>query len=494
MKTASAYLFGKNFSGAVNAALVARVMDQARSLRAQAAAVPQEYIIGVLERTGKLFAAGPWRETALKHLKASVDFSPAMTEKTLDILPELLSADELEKRISLELLVCPGKDGYAYRPGYDGAVKVSPKGVVLHVGAGNVFLGIIDSLVLGILTRNVNVVKTSSSGSRFAVMFANALKECDTKGLLADKLAILSWHGGEQEIERAAVSKSDAVFVWGGRDAILSYRRLAPENVAVTGFGPKVSFGVVMPSAVELNLAGAVRDAVRDAALWDQSACASAHTLYLICPDRGSRSALLKKTVALCAEEFSAFEKFLPQGRISDDEKVEILRARELAKIDAATGAAVWQSSFPASSWTVIGEEDSAFRISPLNRVLYVKCAGSLEEIAGLLLPHKGFLQTAGIAGTFEERKQAADAFAPLGVARITRLGKMLESVQGSPHDGLYPMSELVNFVGVEGGQTKLDRFAELVDFARTNSPFYREFYKGLGKIRTLADFASLPF
>ncbi len=497
MKIPSSYIFGKPFSGELTADKTAEIMRQARAFTAEAAAVPLDYIYDTLARTGALFAdpKGEWRCAARAHLKGSISFSPQMTELTLDILPQILSRAELEKRVSLELVVSPDANGFASRPGYDGVVKVSPRGVVLHVGAGNVFLGIVDSLLLGILTRNVNVVKTASSGSNFAVLFLRALEKCDRKKLLVSRMAVLNWKGGADAVEREAVTGSDAVFVWGGAEAVLHYRRLAPETVTVTGFGPKVSFGAAMPSALELDARAVARAAVNDAALWDQSACACAHVLYLVCPQAKKRAALLDKMVSLCAEEFVAFEQKLPQGRMSDDEKVETLRARELAKVDAATGKAAFKSGFPEHGWTVIAETGPEFKISPLNRVLYVKCAATLTEIAEQLKPYRGYVQTAGIAGNFREKKEAASVFAPLGVARVTDLGKMLESPAGSPHDGRFPMSELVNFVGVEGGQTKLDRFAELIDFARKNSPFYRDFYKGIKKeIRTLTDFGQLPF
>ncbi|MDD4005028.1 MAG: acyl-CoA reductase [Elusimicrobiaceae bacterium] len=497
MKIPASCIFGKPFSGALAPDKVAAVLKTARLLAPAAAAVPPAYIIDVLVRAGALFGAknGAWRAAAREHLKETIPFSEPMTELTLDIIPHMLARGELERRLALELVVPPDPDGFAARPGYDGVIKVVPKGVVLHVGAGNVFLGVVDSLVLGILTRNVNIVKTSSSGSNFAALFVKALAACDKKNMLVPNIAVLNWKGGSEAIERAAVSGSDAVFVWGGAEAVNHYRRLAPETVAVTGFGPKVSFGLAMPSALDLDARAVARAAVRDAGLWDQSACACAHELYLVCPRKAKRAKLLAAMTELCAEEFAALERGLPQGRMSDDEKVETLRARELAKVDAAAGRAELRSGFPRHGWTVIAETDSAFKISPLNRVLYVKCAGSLEEIGRMIAPYRGYVQTAGIAGNFREKKEAASVFAPLGVARITDLGKMLQSPAGSPHDGRFPMSELVSFAGVEGGQTKLDRFAELISYARRKSPFYRDFYKGLKtEIRTLEEFAQLPF
>lgn len=458
--------------------------------------IPIESILETLAKTGELFRdkKSRYRKLALLHLKKHIPFSPAVVEKSLDILPELLGSAELSKRMQLELFLPYALESPVERRGYEGFVRAVPKGVVLHVGAGNVFLGIIDSLVLGILTKNVNIVKLPSAGSSFAVLFAQALRECDPKGVISGSIAVLSWPGGETKLEGAVLKHCDAVFIWGGEEAVLSYQKLAPANVHVTGFGPKMSLGIATKEAVEnegmASIAGKI---ARDVSLWDQSACASPHTLYFVCPEADKSEALLRDFAAKAEKAFREMQKEFPQGRLSEDEKVEITKARELAKVDAALGQAFRKSSFPRTHWTVICEKSGAFRISPLNRVLYVKCAASLEQIRENLLPYKGYIQTVGVSGSLEERKRISKLFSPLGIARVTRLGEMLSYVTGSPHDGTFPMRELVNWVGIEGRPSVTDRVCELVEFAKAGSPFYKKHFAGQSRTVSLSGFEKLP-
>jgi len=466
-------------------------MLQARRNAAAAASIPTEYVLDALSGAGRLLRAGsPLRREALAHLRESIPFSRPVIQQTLDILPSLLDRAELEKRMSLELFLPRALEGFIVREGYRGMVRAAPRGVVLHVGAGNVFLGIVDSLILGLLTKNVNVVKVSSSGSHFPVLFARAVAACDRKGLLAKAMAVLSWPGGRRELEEAALKGCDAAFIWGSDEAVASYKRLSPPKVHVVGFGAKVSLAVVVQSALRAEPPEALAaKAAFDASRWDQSACSSPHTVYLI----GARRAQLERFAGALARAFAEIQKASPQGALSDDEKVEITKAREMAKVDAALGKASVRSSFPTPHWTVITEKDPAFKVSPLNRVIYVKSLPSAAALALALRPYRGFLQTAGVAGSMQERCAIASLLSPLGVGRVTALGEMLSTVTGSPHDGTFPMRELVSWISVEGEASPAQRLCELARFAGKRSAFYRKRFGRLAQPRTLGDFLKLP-
>jgi len=82
----------------------------------------------------------------------------------------------------------------------------------------------------------------------------------------------------------------------------------------------------------------------------------------------------------------------------------------------------------------------------------------------------------------------------PAGIARVVRLGKMLEESNGSPHDGIFPMMSLVNWLPIEEKPSQLDRLSELVDHARSRSPFYKRHFKDVPRIVSLEDFQKAPF
>ena len=160
---------------------------------------------------------------------------------------------------------------------------------------------------------------------------------------------------------------------------------------------------------------------------------------------------LQKEYLQKITEAFNAFAKKMPQGRLSPDEQVEITKARELAKIDRASGTAQSASSFPATSWTVIFEDDPAFRVSPLNRVLYIKCVEKPEEVLKQMMPFKGYIQTVGIAGSLRERQRLGRLFAKAGIARVTRLGDMrYELIPADDKTRIYDAVAVAAVLGVD--------------------------------------------
>lgn len=498
MNKKNAYLFGRGLyrSAPWTPAEVERICLRARAAAPALAAAPQDYILDTLDAVGRFCGdrRGAWYKEAYREMKAYSGFSGETVGLLLDSLPRMFSRAETEKRLRLELGLPGVLDGCVERDGYAGQVTASPRGAVLHVGAGNVFIGVLDSLLMGLLTRNAAVVKAASGGEAGVVHFLGALKRCDRRGLLARSVAALGWPGGERAVELAAARSVDAVVAWGGEQAVAAWRAAAPSTTHVAAFGPKMSLAVVLPSALAAEGAAAVAEKIaRDAAFCEQQACASPQNVFIVDPALRARDPLAKEFRLALAAGFRKAAKEIPPGPLSFDEQAELTRARGLAKIDAATGAAALESAYPSTDWTVIAEKDARFRPSPLNRALYVKCVSSISEVEKAVAARRGLVQTVGVAGTLAERRELARRLSPLGVARVTRAGAMLEAPAGSPHDGTFPMRELVRFTGVEGEPSAADRLGELVEHARKNSPFYRKFYKGLAPVASPADFLKVP-
>ncbi len=497
MEIKNAYIFGEEIKKDYwTPAEIRELSAAAAQKRKKIFSVQREYIVSCLSKTGRFFSdpKSPYLAAARKHLAETVTFSPQMTQETLNIIPSLLSKSEINKRMNLEMFFPYALDTAMERHGYDGLLRALPKGVVLHIGAGNVFLGILDSFLLGLVTKNVNIIKLSSSGSNFLNIFASALKEADDKKLIYDSFAILNWGGGKKELEKEIVSGCDAVFVWGGAEAVENYKKIAPVNVKVEGFGPKTSFGLIFESRFEKEgFEKIANKVVKDCSMWDQSACSNMHTLYIIGPKASAEKKALKLLKSL-RPAFEAFQNKLPQGRLDRDEEAEITRHRQLAVCDKALKQAEFDSSFPTPHWTAIYEKSPAYRISPLNRVLYIKTAESLDELKKELMPYRGYLQTAGIEGNILEKKSVIENFFDLGLARFAALGNMLEGKTGSPHDGVFPMMSLVNWVSLEEKPKNEDRLIEIVRHAREKSRFYAGHYSGCGEVLDLNSFRALPF
>lgn len=449
-------------------------------------------IIEVLDKVGRVFQdeESSYYKEALRDLEENIKFSPQMIKETLQLVPQILSKKSLERRLALELVDPYALDKVVERDNYDGYLKAYPKGVVFHVGAGNVFIGVLDSLVCGIITKNINIVKVSSKGSDFMRIFARAVRDVDKKGIISDTFAILKWKGGERAIEERIIKLADLIMVWGGYDVSDYYKKNTPFYIDVEIFGPKTSFGILFEDYIEsVGYKEIARRIVKDVAMWDQGACSNMHDLYIVCSKREEK-AIVKRLIAELGKAFDEFEKNFPQGRIDPDEMVEILKTRELACVDASFSLAELKAK---KNYTIIYEKDPSYKLSPLNRTLYIKTVRSLTEILKNIKPYKHYLQTIGIGGSISQKKEVAKEFFSSGGIRFTDIGKMTEGVDGSPHDGRFVLSRLVRWVGIEGKGFVAEKLVELVRFAKENSSFYRGFYKGI-EVRRLDDIKKLPF
>src|SRR5690606_35136271 len=230
----------------------ARVWEQAaawdalRPLRKELAATPVHAIIDVLDSFSSQWVPGsPAYNAALAELIKESGFNPQEVEKTLSILPTLLSRASLEKRLRSEFKPLSVLDGFVKTPGFAGKVKATPLGIVLHVTAGNVFLSSIDSLVMGLVTKNLSIVKVSGQNKFFPNFFAQKLIEHDERKIISNKFAILHWKGGERSIEDLFKKKVNGIIAWGGEEMIESYRKDLPPAVKFLDFGPKISVQVI---------------------------------------------------------------------------------------------------------------------------------------------------------------------------------------------------------------------------------------------------------
>jgi phenylacetate-CoA ligase len=318
-------------------------------------------------------------------------------------------------------------------------VRTTPKGVILHVTAGNVFLSSIDSLIMGFLTKNLSIVKVSSSNQFFPFFFASKLKAFDKKNILSDKFSVLHWKGGDSETETFMASKVNLIIAWGGEEMIQSYQKVLPQGVKLLDFGPKISLQVITQKSLEnKNLKLVCEAIVRDVIPWDQSACASPQNLYL---QEGIDENLF------IAELNAAFEAAPPRGELSDDEAVEVLKE----KFRGYYSELMENGKVSEGPQHLLHLEKNKFiKPSPLGRSLIIKRFKNADDLFNHLEPFSYYLQSCSYLFTESEKASYLDTLSLTGIKRFAPLGTITWGMEGAPHDGRFVLRELVNFIGDE--------------------------------------------
>ena len=505
------HVYGRRVTGDLTPEQVRAIIAEGRAKARSVAEVPVEHVLLVLERVGRAFAPGTaLHRDLLDRLPGEIGFSREMIALELSGLGMALSRPFLEGKLRSELGQLGAVDGWHRRPGCPLFQRAVPRGLVLHVASGNVSTTGVLSVVEGLLTRNVNVLKAASAATTLPACFAEALAEADPGGPLAGSVAVLVWSGEREPLHEPFLTEADAVVVWGGEDVVATYKQgLGPQGRLIA-YGPKVSAAFYGAECLtEVALPHAARNAARDVGLWDQNACSSAQAIYLEDPD-GSAA---PRFVRALAGALDALAEALPMGPLDLHERAEITKERELALSDQLLGQAtlvVPTSPDRRQAWTIIAKPDPTFELSPLFRTVTVKPVARLADAVAALAPWRAYFQTAGLAVAPARVGGLADALVAAGAHRVTRVGEMSGGAPGEPHDGVYGLGELVRwasldlpgaadicdgaaFVSRERAEaTSLAKRRLLVESLLPHAAYYRGRLAGI-HVREEADWLALP-
>ena len=486
---------------------IKEVMAKARTHVDQMRNVPEIYIIDILDRVGRVFedVDSPFCKEVAATMNRQLGWSEEMVVEGLRTISDILTQDHLTARLEADLGDIGYLDEFTYNPSFKGMVKAEPSGVISHVSAGNVFVGAVDTLVQGLITKNVNILKMSSADPVFPMIFADVLKKVDYKGVLSQAFALVPFKGGDKEVESVVKKESDTLVVYGGEETVKAYREGTGFHTKIIEYGPKYSLSII--SASELNddnINDVARDLARDFTMWEQSACSSPHAVFVDSAEKA------EKFAHALAEGLAHWAEKIPHSKIPLNEAVEILRTRELARVDKALGEAeLIIPSIDNQDWTVILQRKCIFKVSPHHRTAYVIVSPDHSTATiDALRSYGKFIQSISLLMPVGEKLAISDALSGIGADRITDIGMMARRKHGTPHDGTRGTSDMVRWVSIGSDKPfenpfdylpdekredfRLAKLNAFLNYVRNHSDFYRERIPE-GDLKSLKDISKLP-
>jgi len=302
---------------------------------------------------------------------------------------------------------------------------------LLHVVSENTAHAAFQSLLRGLVVGSHNTVKLPSAGlPGFAEAVAALPRE------LASLVTLLP------DLPPAWRTQFDALVVFGTDETLEWFARNTPARVRFLPHGQKLSIALVSGDAET-----AARLAARDVSRFDQRGCLSLHDVYLT-PEAGLR---VPDFAALLASEMERFEEHSPRAKLNVEEAASISALREDRRFQAATHparCALWESE-GSTAWTVIYEASPELKISPLNRVVFVKpwpASASTVTAREALGEETRHLSTLALHPFVPAR---AAEFVALGATRLCPLGETQNPSLFWHHDGLPPLASLTSWVDV---------------------------------------------
>jgi len=469
------YKFGEFIeSPEITPEIIRGIVDEAKTKVDQAATLPIVKIAEVLDRVG-LKLADPnhhIRKQVIETMPGLIHFSPQMVVSGIEAVCENIKFESIMKRLAIDLDNPAYIEDFTYNDRFGGFIKAVPQGILAHVSAGNVFVGAVDTLIQGMITKNVNILKMSSFDPVFPLLFAKLIIECDPEGIVYPYFALVPFKGGQKEIETIIKQESDVVIVYGGKETVEAYRNSRGLFTKDVEFGPKYSCVVIDPEELKKHdITGISYQVAKDFTMWEQSACSSPHSIFIKGLENAKRFSIsLKKSFEQLAEEF-------PFPEININEKLEITRTRELARVEEALGNS--ELIIPAindQTWTIILEKIPRFSISCQHRTAYIIVIDDYNQIIEALSGYGKYIQSIGILAGEATLFYLSEKLTQLGADRITELGAMSKRKHGTPHDGTRGLSEYVRWVSIghdmkftESFDYKSDEYRDAVILSRIN-------------------------
>lgn len=367
--------------------------------------------------------------------------SDGQGQEYLRIAADFLNEDNIRFRLKKEL----GKNyskPKCFCPPYginSVQVRTVPLGTLFHIAAGNIDVLPAVSVLEGLLTGNVNILKLPQADKGLTIWLFRNLIEYEPK--LAPFVYIFDTPSTDIEAMKKMAEISDGISVWGGDEAVKAVRQLAPVNVKLMEWGHRLSFAYISGYTDKNREMTALAEHI---AATRQLLCSSCQTIFI---DTDQRNAV----VSFCKEFLPylerAAEKF-PHGNETGVSAETTLR-QCTERFEGHIGKAGERKCFKGRNCSVTACADSVPELSYMYGNVLVKPLPR-EYMLTNLRKARGYLQTAGLICKESDREVLSEMLIRSGVNRVMKAGNMSVSFCGESHDGEYPLRRYVRIVNTE--------------------------------------------
>lgn len=324
-------------------------------------------------------------------------------------------------------------------------MMANAKGLCCHWMAGNVQILGMFAVVQCMLTKNVNLIKVAAKdGGVFSSLLSafEGLEYTSPDGKtikgndLVKTIGVVYFSRYAVKLGELMSKEAKVRIAWGGKEAVETVS-CYPSSIGCETviFGPKLSYAVIAQEALssEQNAKKLARRVSVDVSVFDQAGCASPHNLYIekggvVSPERFCE---------ILAETFPKTEIQIPKPTVSPEQISAIHSIRGVYDFKGK----VWGSS--NMSWSILLSDDKECELcKPVySRTLMVH---EVENINDALEVIEDYIQTIGVEAPLEKAIEFAKIATRKGVARLPKIGRMLNFEM--PWDGLFLIDRLVRW------------------------------------------------
>jgi Acyl-CoA reductase (LuxC) len=322
--------------------------------------------------------------------------------------------------------------------GNTAAMRIFPPRLI-HMLAGNSPASCISSIAQGAMLKAINLLKMPSSDPFSCVAVLRTMADIDPEHPVVKSMSAIYWRGGDERIERALYRPQyfNRIVAWGGGSAIDNVIRYLQPGLQLVSFDPKTSISIIGPEAfADAETIAKVADAAaEDITTFNQEACLASRIQFVQGPRDGVEAfcAKLQERMGVDRTMGSAVAPLPPADVI---EQVQMLQMMD-------DECKVW-GRFDGRGVVILTEEPVDFH--PIGKVANVVHVERLEDAISYV---NVATQTVGVYPE-EAKAELRDRLANAGAQRVVRLGSADKHVAGSPHDAMFPLQRLVQWMSQE--------------------------------------------
>ncbi|MDE6593371.1 MAG: acyl-CoA reductase [Oscillospiraceae bacterium] len=368
----------------------------------------------------------------------------AVSEKAEEYIAKaaaMMSREALEMRIKSELGNDIGEREICPPFGVKRAkLRLYPLGVLFHIAAGNMEGLPAFSVLEGLLTGNVNILKLPRADGGLTVeIFREMIK---TEPRLKKYVYIFDTPSTDITAMEKMAAAANGIAVWGGDEAVRVVRRLAKPGVRLIEWGHKLGFAYISGYEDKERELSALAEHIIST---KQLLCSSCQVIFIDTEDMG-------ETEKFCEEFLPYLERAAEKDNVRDiGATAEISLKMYSDELEKAIGA---------------GTEKKVYRgknCSAVSTVSTTACGGGLElsymhgnclvkplrenDIVKVLRKSKEYLQTAGLICERDRRERLEMLLIKAGVCRVMGAGNMSEEIIGGSHDGEFGLRRYMRMV-----------------------------------------------
>lgn len=310
-----------------------------------------------------------------------------------------------------------------------------PLGVLLHIAAGNMEALPAFTVIEGLLTGNINLLKLPAGEDGLSVLLLQELIQIAPE--LAAYIYVFDYPSEETDLILEMAEAADAIVVWGSDAAVSAVRELAKPNTRLIEWGHKLSFAYVTKACAPQELRALALHVCRT----NQLLCSSCQGIFLDTGDEAEAQEFAKRFVL--ALEQAAKEE--PRMIDTAMQAHLTLKLRTRALLTTFEGGWLYEGMGASVQYCT----DDALTASIQFRNCWVRRLPR-ERLVETLFPYRGYLQTAGLLCADEEREELSNMLMRAGVTRVTRAGQMSDPYCGAAHDGEYALRKYMKRVSFE--------------------------------------------